>query len=121
MKIIDLTKLTEECQQAIKSLQVFWMREQKNILAVAKDRQEQIHNISVLRKQVLILEQKNVRMCDEIEELKKNEERTQHRINVLTNKTSILNEWVNNKKNKKQNLDKSNTLLQVSVIIIVSD
>ncbi|CAG9864014.1 unnamed protein product [Phyllotreta striolata] len=112
MKIIDLTKLIEETQQEIKNLQMFWMREQKNILAMAKERQEQIHSISVLRKQMLILDQKNLRLSDEFDQLKKQEELTQHRINSLTNKATILCDRVYNKKNHKNDLDKNNLLMQ---------
>lgn len=71
MIIIELEKNIEDTQEAIKKLQSFWLREQKNMLSVSRERQEQIQNLNILKKQMKILEQKNLNANEELETLKK--------------------------------------------------
>ncbi|XP_050303237.1 coiled-coil domain-containing protein 40 [Anthonomus grandis grandis] len=112
LRIIALEKQIEETQDKIKNLQIFWLREQKNLLSVSKERQEQIHKLNLLRKQNLILEQKNLKVNNEIENYKKQEERVSQNINNLQNKTSVLCDNLYKKKDRKNVLDKKNYYLQ---------
>ncbi|KAJ8953759.1 hypothetical protein NQ318_015415 [Aromia moschata] len=111
-KIIELERYIEEIQESIKKLQSFWLREQKNLLVVSKERQEQIYNINMLKKQALVLEQKNLRVRDEIEMYKKAEEKVLQNVNNLQNRSVILCETLFKKRNQKTDLDRNNTLLQ---------
>ncbi|KAJ8930557.1 hypothetical protein NQ314_016638 [Rhamnusium bicolor] len=112
VRIIELERHIEEIQENVKKLQSFWLREQKNLLVVSKERQEQIHNINLLKKQTLILEQKNLRISDEIDAYKRAEEKVMQNINNLQNRAALLCDILFKKRNQKTSLDKSNTLLQ---------
>lgn len=112
IRLSQLTKQMEETQESIKKLQLFWLREQKNLLVVSKDRQEQIYNINMLKKQSLMLEQKNLRIRDEIEAYKKAAEKVLHNINNLQNRSTVLSEVLFKKRHQKINLDRNNVLLQ---------
>ncbi|XP_018561589.1 coiled-coil domain-containing protein 40 [Anoplophora glabripennis] len=112
VRLTQLEKQIEETQESIKKLQLFWLREQKNLLVVSKDRQEQIYNINMLKKQSLILEQKNLRIRDEIEAYKKAAEKVLHNINSLQNRSTVLSEVLFKKRHQKTNLDRNNVLLQ---------
>lgn len=112
IRLSQLEKQIEETQESIKKMQLFWIREQKNLLVVSKDRQEQIYNINMLKKQSLMLEQKNLRIRDEIESYKKAAEKVLHNINNLQNKSTVLCEILFKKRNQKTNLDRNNVLLQ---------
>ncbi|XP_057668846.1 coiled-coil domain-containing protein 40-like isoform X2 [Diorhabda carinulata] len=113
-KLMELEKSIEEIKGTIKILQIVWLREQNNILAISAERQDQIHNINLLKKQLLILEQKNIRISEEIDEIKNQEAKVKHNINILTNKSMILCNQVFKEKNKRNDLDQSNTLLQTT-------
>ncbi|KAG5870507.1 hypothetical protein JTB14_006839 [Gonioctena quinquepunctata] len=112
LRILELQKHIEETQDLIRKLQSYWLREQKNILAVSNERQQQIHDLNMLRKQALILEQKNLKVNDEIENYKKNEEKVLHNIRSLQNKGVALCETLFKKRNRKIDLDRNNSLLQ---------
>ncbi|KAJ8917137.1 hypothetical protein NQ315_012629 [Exocentrus adspersus] len=112
VRLSQLHKQIEETQESIKKLQLFWMREQKNLLVVSQERQDQIYEINMLKKQSLILEQKNLRIRDEINAYKKAEEKVLHSINTLQNRGTVLSEVLFKKRHQKTNLDRNNVLLQ---------
>ncbi|CAH2011669.1 unnamed protein product [Acanthoscelides obtectus] len=112
MVIEELEKRIEESQERIKKLQTFWLREQKNLLGVSNERQEQLRKINLMKKQLLILEQKNIKINFDIESYKKQEEQVQRNIRTLHNKSVIFCEALYKKRNHKVELDRNNVLLQ---------
>lgn len=112
MVILELEKNIADSQETIKKLQSFWLREQKNMLSVSKERQEQIQNLNILKKQTKILEQKNLNINNDLEEYKKNQDKVVHNINNLQNKTTILSETIFKKRSQKETMDRSNILIQ---------
>nr|CAH7722539.1 unnamed protein product [Callosobruchus chinensis] len=112
MIIEELEKRIEESQENIKKLQAFWLREQKNLLGVSNERQEQMRKINLMKKQLLILEQKNIKINLDIEAYKKQEEKVQRNIRTLHNKSIILCEVLYKKRHQKVELDRNNILLQ---------
>ncbi|XP_030767006.1 coiled-coil domain-containing protein 40 [Sitophilus oryzae] len=112
VRLLTLEKHIEELQEKIKNLQIFWLREQKNLLNVSKDRQDQLHKLNLLKKQNLILEQKNLKVSNEIEEYKRQERMVVRNINNLQNKISNLCDSLTKKKDRKLDLDKSNYYVQ---------
>lgn len=112
MVILELEKNIEDTQESIKKLQAFWLREQKIMLKVSTERQEQIQNINILKKQMKILDQKNMTVNVEIELNKKHQENVIRNINNLQNKSKILCEAIFKKKNQKDKLDRTNIMTQ---------
>ncbi|XP_056635967.1 coiled-coil domain-containing protein 40 [Diorhabda sublineata] len=112
LRIVELNKAIDDTQESIKKLQLFWLREQNNILIVSGERQQQIHNINLRKKEVLILEQKNMRIDDEIQQIRQNEKKVSNAIDALSTKSKVLSEYVFKTRNKKTTLDKTTTLLQ---------
>lgn len=112
MVILELEKNIEDREEHIKKLQSFWLREQKNMLSVSKERQEQIQNLNLLKQQIKILEQKNLNINADLEVYKKNQDKVIHNINNLQNKIINLCETIFKKRNQKEKLDRSNILIQ---------
>lgn len=112
LRIVTLEKQIEETQDRIKHLQIFWLREQKNLLIVSKERQEQLHKLNLLKKQSLILEQKNLKVSNELDNYKKQEEKILQNINNLQNRAVVLCDNLYKKRDKKSTLDKSNYYVQ---------
>ncbi|CAH1280118.1 unnamed protein product [Diabrotica balteata] len=112
IKMKDTEKMISEIQQSVRKLQVVWLREQNNIISISNERQDQIQDMNRLKKQVLVLQQKNIRISDEIDDIKKREEKVKHNLNMLINKAAVLGETLFKKRNVKMNLDRNTTLLQ---------
>ncbi|KAK9888236.1 hypothetical protein WA026_000503 [Henosepilachna vigintioctopunctata] len=120
-KIKTAEKNIEDYKERIKELQVFWMREQRNILCLSENRQEQIAKIDLLRKQILILQQKNLRLTDEIESIKKQDQKTSRNISNLHNKILMKSESLTKKKGEKKFLDAGNELTQTEFMSKLKD
>ncbi|XP_066257317.1 coiled-coil domain-containing protein 40 [Euwallacea similis] len=112
LRIVTLEKQVLETQDCVKHLQIFWLREQKGLLRVSQERQEQLHQLNLLKKQNMILIQKNLKVSNELENYKKQEEQVLHKISNLQNRTVVLCDSLYKKKDRKANLDKSNYHLQ---------
>ncbi|XP_066154408.1 coiled-coil domain-containing protein 40-like [Euwallacea fornicatus] len=112
LRMSTLEKQVLETQDCIKFLQAFWLREQKNLLRVSQERQEQLYQLNLLKKQNMILIQKNLKVSNELENYKKQEEQVLHKISNLQNQTMVLCNSLYKKRDRKANLDKSNYHLQ---------
>ncbi|XP_049823494.1 coiled-coil domain-containing protein 40 isoform X2 [Aethina tumida] len=112
LKIVALEKSVDDMQENIKNLQTYWLREQKNLLTMSKDRQEQIHDTNLLKKQVIILEQKNFKISDDIDREKMELENLERRIRKLQSKVVILCDSLFKKKDRKNEIDNTNDILK---------
>ncbi|KAL3274206.1 hypothetical protein HHI36_015620 [Cryptolaemus montrouzieri] len=116
LKIKTLERNIDESKEKIKELQTFWMREQRNVLSLSETRQEQIASNDLLRKQILILQQKNLKVTDEIEAIKKQDQKTSRNILNLHNQILMKSESLNRRKGQKKDLDTCNDLTQAEFI-----
>ncbi|KRT83426.1 hypothetical protein AMK59_3719 [Oryctes borbonicus] len=112
LKISALEQHIEHVQEKIKDMQKFWLREQGHVVCLSEQREEQIHDRNLLRKQTLILEQRNLKINDELEVHRKQEEKMRRNINKLQNQLVYYTEALSKKQGSKHNLDERNTLLQ---------
>ncbi|GJQ86909.1 hypothetical protein Trydic_g11780 [Trypoxylus dichotomus] len=117
LKISALEQHIEHVQEKIKDMQKFWLREQGHVVCLSEQREEQIHDSNLLRKQTLILEQRNLKINDELEIHRQQEDKMQRSINKLQNQLVYFTETLSKKQGSKSNLDESNTLLQNEFVI----
>ncbi|KAI4455962.1 coiled-coil domain-containing protein 40 [Holotrichia oblita] len=117
LKISALEQHIEHVQEKNKDLQKFWLREQGHVVCLSEQREEQIHDSNLLRKQTLILEQRNLKINDELDVHHKQEEKMQRNINKLQNQLVYFTEALSKKKGSKDCLDASNCLLHDEFII----
>ncbi|CAG9864017.1 unnamed protein product [Phyllotreta striolata] len=110
-KIVDLTKSIGEEQSIIKAHQRLWIREQQSLLILSSNRREQIARINTLKKQLMVLEQKNFRNQRELEDVRRNEEKIQQMLNILSNKLTVLSGKLVHHKHKKNNINNNNAAL----------
>lgn len=61
LRIKTLTIKIEEHNKEIESLQQFWLRQQHELVMLTQEREQQMANVELQRKQVTILEQKKIR------------------------------------------------------------
>ncbi|RZC34989.1 coiled-coil domain-containing protein 40, partial [Asbolus verrucosus] len=120
-KITTLEKNIEEMQEQNKKLQQFWLREQTNLLKISEQRQEQIQNNNLLRKQILILEQKNLKVTDELDAFKKQQEKVLRSINNLHNQLTVTGDNFCKTKGLKINMDKENEVMRQDYVYKLKD
>lgn len=95
-----------------KELQRFWLREQENLVIMLQERQELIRDINLLRKQVMILDQKNLTIGDDIDDLRKQDERMDRSIKYLLSKLETQQDMLNKKRISSDEMSKENVYME---------
>lgn len=116
IKIKVLEKNIDEIKENIKQLQQFWMKEQRNVINLAETRQEQISSNDLIKKQILILQQKNLKITDDLDGIKIQHQKTTRNILNLHNQILMKSETLSKKKGTKQYLDVHNDLTQADYL-----
>ncbi|XP_057659079.1 coiled-coil domain-containing protein 40-like isoform X2 [Diorhabda carinulata] len=112
LKLLELAKLVEDRKADIKQLQQIWLCEQNAMIKLAKERQETIKMVNLKRKQTLMSDQKNIRIGEELEQIKREEVHVELTIKRHLVKLKRLCEDVYNKRNRKCQLDKDNIFVK---------
>nr|CAD7396560.1 unnamed protein product [Timema cristinae] len=112
LRINSLNKKIDETTEQSKKLQQFWLRQQGHIVQLSHQRDEQLHEIDILRKQVLVMEQKNLKIEQEIERYNKEEHSVGRSIKHLLHKLVTLNLQLCQRRGYKEELDKDNMFIQ---------
>ncbi|XP_022900304.2 coiled-coil domain-containing protein 40 [Onthophagus taurus] len=112
LKINALEQHIAEVQEKNKELQRFWLREQSHVVFLSEQRQQQIHDSNLLRKQTMILEQRNLKVNDELDLYNKQEANMTRSIKKLQNQILNCTEQLGKKKSSKQFLDEANEMFQ---------
>lgn len=129
-KLFALEHSLEEVQEKNKQLEAIWLREQGHMITLSEQRQDQLQQLNLFRKrkinsylvkriifivifvEIMVLEQKNLKIGDEIDNLKKQEEVMHRNINKLRNQIVVNNEKITKKRGNKIHLERSNEYLQ---------
>uniref|UniRef100_A0A8C5UD36 Coiled-coil domain-containing protein 40 n=1 Tax=Malurus cyaneus samueli TaxID=2593467 RepID=A0A8C5UD36_9PASS len=108
LEINKLNKQIEECNSEVMTLQKYWLNEQKELVKLTREREEQITSLDMLQKQIIVMEQRKVRMENEIQhEIKEQKEVERHmknmsndliKLNMLINKNNSSFEELQNDK-----------------------
>ncbi|NWW80386.1 CCD40 protein, partial [Climacteris rufus] len=108
IEINQLNKEIEECNSEVLALQKYWLNEQKELVKLTQEREEQKASLDLFQKQLIIMEQRKVRMENEIQqEIKEQKDVERHmknmsndliRLNVLINKNNSSFEELQNGK-----------------------
>lgn len=131
-KLLALEHSLEEIQEKNKQMEKMWLREQGHMIALSEQRQDQLQQLNMFRKrnncfkkkichfgdyfvfflEIMVLEQKNLKIGDEIDNLKKQQESMNRNISKLRNQIVVNNEKIMKKRGNKTNLERSNEYLQ---------
>ncbi|NXE93721.1 CCD40 protein, partial [Menura novaehollandiae] len=108
IEINQLTKEIEECNSEVMTLQKYWLNEQKELVKLTREREEQITSLDTFKKQIIIMQQRKARMENEMQqELKEQKDIERHmknmsndliKLNVLINKNNSSFEDLQNDK-----------------------
>ncbi|KAF5290868.1 hypothetical protein FQR65_LT11507 [Abscondita terminalis] len=112
LKLITLEKNIAEIEDTTRKLQKFWLREQAFVVNLSHQRQEQINDLSMIKKQLQLLQQKNLRINDELNDYQEKEDKLNRAIVTLQNRILICNEQIIKKKGSKNSIEKDTDLIQ---------
>ncbi|KAB0794085.1 hypothetical protein PPYR_13705 [Photinus pyralis] len=112
LKIVALQKNIEEVQESTKKLRKFWLRQQGYVVNLSEQRQNQINDFNMLKKQLQLLIQKNLKINDELENYRRQEEVLSRSMVNLQNKITIMNELINKAKGNKIVMEKDTDTIQ---------
>lgn len=140
MKVRVLEKNISETVENNKSFQKFWLREQGHICQLSEQRQEQIKELNLIKKrkfyfiydwycylkklrpaETTILEQRNLKISDELEACVRKETELNRSVDNLYKKVSLLNEQFFKKKGNANFLTETNNLQQVDYVSKLKD
>lgn len=108
LKIKQLELSIEDVVQNIAELQKFWMSEQGHVINLCEQRQSQLKDTNILKKQILILDQKNLKVADDIADFNKKEATINRCILALQNKLELFQKALDKKRQCKTGLDSYN-------------
>lgn len=110
LKIATLEKNIEETEQKNQKLQLLWLRQEGYLVNLSQQRNVQSQDMSLLAKQITIMEQKNLKLETELEMQRKEEINMGRVINNYQQKLVQLNSRLAMQKDYKDLLEDTNYL-----------
>ncbi|NXC63569.1 CCD40 protein, partial [Aleadryas rufinucha] len=95
LEINQLNKEIEECSSEVMTLQKHWLNEQKELVKLTREREEQITSLDMLQKQIIIMQQRKLRMENEIQQEIKEQKDVERHIKNISNDLIKLNVLIN--------------------------
>ncbi|KAL6427867.1 hypothetical protein ACFW04_008362 [Cataglyphis niger] len=110
MKILTLEKNIEELQQNIKKSQQFWIRHERHMISLSQQRDLQLQELNLLNKEIMIMEQKNLKLEHTLEMFDKEESNMQRVLNLLQQKLVQMNTQLVIQKGLREELEDKNSI-----------
>ncbi|KFV65339.1 Coiled-coil domain-containing protein 40, partial [Dryobates pubescens] len=112
MEINKLTKQIEECSSEVVTLQKYWLNQQKELVKLTKEREEQLASLDLLKKQITVMEQKKVRTENEINQETKEQKDIERHMRNMSNDLIKLNVLINKNNNSFEELQYGNIVTE---------
>ncbi|XP_039937741.1 coiled-coil domain-containing protein 40 [Hirundo rustica] len=95
IEINQLNKQIEECNAEAMTLQKYWLNEQKELVKLTGEREEQITSLETLQKQIIIMQQRKLRLENEIQQEIKEQKDVERHMKNMSNDLIKLNMLIN--------------------------
>ncbi|XP_032845849.2 coiled-coil domain-containing protein 40 isoform X2 [Tyto alba] len=112
IEINKLTKEIEECNSEVMTLQKYWLNQQKELVKLTHEREEQVASLDMLKKQITIMQQKKVRTENEIQQETKEQKDIEHHMRNMSNDLTKLNVLINKNNNSFEELQYGNIITE---------
>ncbi|XP_068769750.1 coiled-coil domain-containing protein 40 isoform X2 [Struthio camelus] len=112
VEINRLTKQIEECNSEVMTLQKYWLKLQKELVKLTHGREEQLASLDMLKKQITIMQQKKVRIENEIQQETKEQKDIEHHMRNMSNDLIKLNTLINKNSNSFEELQYANIITE---------
>ncbi|NXB01825.1 CCD40 protein, partial [Cnemophilus loriae] len=91
IEINQLHKEIEECSSEVMTLQKYWLHEQKELVKLTREREEQVTSLDMLQKQIIIMQQRKLRVENEIQQEIKEQKDVERHMKNMSNDLIKLN------------------------------
>ncbi|NWT15216.1 CCD40 protein, partial [Vireo altiloquus] len=95
LEINQLNKEIEECNSEAMTLQKQWLSEQKELVRLTQERDEQKNSLDTLEKQIIIMQQRKLRVENEIQQEIKEQKDVERHMKNISNDLIKLNMLIN--------------------------
>ncbi|XP_016844861.1 coiled-coil domain-containing protein 40-like isoform X2 [Nasonia vitripennis] len=120
-KITSMEKTIDETEGKIKKAQQFWLRQQNSMLTLSEQRDIQMQDLSVVSKDIMLMEQKNFKLEMELEKQKKEEANMNKTTNALQQKLIQINLRLASQKELKNELEDKNNVAKSEYVKSLKD
>lgn len=110
MKIITLEKNIQEAQQNNQKAQQFWIRREGHMITLSQQRDLQLQELNLLNKEIMIMEQKNLKIEYTMEMLNNENSKIERVLNSLQQKLMQINAQLVIQKELKEELEDKNSI-----------
>lgn len=110
MKIKTLEKNIEEIQQSNQKAQQLWIREEGYMITLSQQRDLQLQELNLLNKEIMIMEQKNLKLEHALKMLNKEESNMERILNLLQQRMVQMNTQLVIQKGLKEELEDKNSI-----------
>ncbi|NXT02913.1 CCD40 protein, partial [Jacana jacana] len=112
IEINKLTKQIEECNSEVMLLQKFWLDQQKELVKLTQEREEQLASLDMLKKQITIMQQKKLRTENEIQQETKEQKEIGRRMRNVSNDLIKLNVLIHKNNSSFEELQQGNLITE---------
>ncbi|NWW54635.1 CCD40 protein, partial [Pedionomus torquatus] len=112
IEINKLTKQIEECNSEVMTLQKYWLNQQKELVKLTQEREEQLASLDMLKKQITIMQQKKVRTENEIQQETKEWKDIERHMRNMSNDLIKLNVLINKNSSSVEELQHGNVITE---------
>ncbi|NXJ70304.1 CCD40 protein, partial [Rostratula benghalensis] len=112
IEINKLTKEIEECNSEVMTLQKYWLNQQKELVRLTQEREEQLASLDMLKKQITIMQQKKVRTENEIQQESKERKDIERHMKNMSNDLIKLNVLINKNNSSFEELQHGNVITE---------
>ncbi|NXJ82737.1 CCD40 protein, partial [Trogon melanurus] len=112
IEINNLTKQIEEYNSELMTLQKYWLNQQKDLVKLTHEREEQIASLDMLKKQITIMQQKKVRTENEIQQETKEQKDIERHMRNMSNDLIKLNVLINKNNSSFEELQCGNIIAE---------
>ncbi|NXK24288.1 CCD40 protein, partial [Arenaria interpres] len=112
IEINKLTKQIEECNSEVMTLQKYWLNQQKELVKLTQEREEQLASLDMLKKQITIMQQKKVRTENEIQQETKERKDIERHMRNMSNDLIKLNVLINKNNSSFEELQHGNVITE---------
>ncbi|NXF87734.1 CCD40 protein, partial [Eubucco bourcierii] len=112
IEINKLTKQIEECNSEVMRLQKYWLSQQKELVKLTKEREEQLASLDLLKKQLTVLQQQKARTENEINQETEEQKDIEHHMRNMSNDLIKLNVLINKNNNSFEELQYGNIITE---------
>jgi len=116
MELASLTKSLDQLETEIAEAELYWLKQQHELVKISQQRDKKTKEVKVLTKKVTILQQKKLRVENEIEYDQRELREVERSIGILRNQMDKINILLHRKEATANQLEQDNKLQEVEFV-----